>query len=192
LSASQALAASCNQFFYQLSKRTDPAAFFKTLAALGIRSGAESRATSTTPETMIGLDAKLRLLPLQVLKAYAVLVSGHASAEANSFSFPTLARADLLAGLALGVDEGTSALAQQALPPGHTLLGKTGTSPALAGGRYSRAKTDGWFLGLYPRSEPVLAVMVYYPNGLGAKDAAPLGGRAIKLYLETVRQTDGP
>jgi len=193
LTASQALAVSCNQYFYQLSRQTDPAAFTRILTVLGVRGGsARVQAASTTPETMIGLDDRLRLSPLQVLNAYGVLLSGHASAEAKSASFPALARVVLLAGLALGADEGTSALAQQALPPNHLLLGKTGTSPALAGGRYSIAKTDGWFLGFYPRSEPVLAVMVYYPNGLGAKDAAPLGGRAIKLYLETIRQTDGP
>ncbi len=83
--------------------------------------------------------------------------------------------------------EGTSALAQQALPPNHHLLGKTGTSPAFTGGRYLKSRTDGWFLGFYPAAQPVLAVMVYYPGGLGAKDAAPLGGQAIRMYLEMVR-----
>ena len=83
--------------------------------------------------------------------------------------------------------EGTSKLAQRALPPNHHLLGKTGTSPAFARGRYLKSRTDGWFLGFYPAAHPVLAVMVYYPGGLGARDAAPLGGEVIRTYLEMVK-----
>jgi len=136
---------------------------------------------------MIGLDSTLRLSPLQVLKAYGVLVSGHPFAETGNFATPDVAQAILLDGLRLGPMEGTSALAQEALPPNHPLLGKTGTSPAFAGERYLKSRTDGWFLGFYPAPQPVLAVMVYYPGGLGARDAAPLGGQAIRMYLEMVR-----
>ncbi len=51
---------------------------------------------------MIGLDSNLRLLPLQVLKAYGVLISGHLSAETGSFATPDFAHAILLDGLRLG------------------------------------------------------------------------------------------
>ena len=188
LDMSRALAVSCNQYFYQLAKRTSPASFFKTLAALGLSaSGDLARGAPVAPETMIGLDSTLRLLPLQVLKAFGVLISGHLSAETGSFATPDFAHAILLDGLRLGPKEGTSALAQQALPLNHHLLGKTGTSPAFAGGRYLKSRTDGWFLGFYPAAQPVLAVMVYYPRGLGASNAAPLGGQAIRMYLEMVR-----
>jgi len=188
LEMSRALAVSCNQYFYQLSKQTSAAAFFETLAAMGVSaSGDLAGAASVPPETMMGLDSSLRLAPLQVLKAYGALISGHPSAETGNFAPPAFARAILLDGLRLGALEGTSALAQQALPPNHPLLGKTGTSPAFAGGRYLKSRTDGWFLGFYPAAQPVLAVMVYHPGGLGAKDAAPLGGQAIRMYLEMVR-----
>jgi len=188
LDMSRALAVSCNQYFYQLSKQTSPIAFFKTLAALGVSASGElAGATSVAPETMIGLDSSLRLVPLQVLKAYGVLMSGHPSAETGNFASPAFPRAILLGGLRLGAAEGTSALAQQALPPNHHLLGKTGTSAAFMGGRYLKSRTDGWFLGFYPAAQPVLAVMVHYPGGLGARDAAPLGGQAIRMYLEMVR-----
>ena len=188
LEMSRALAVSCNQYFYLLSKQTSPAAFFKALAALGVSaSGDLADATSVPPETMIGLDSNLRLVPLQVLKAYGALISGHPSAEMGNFATPAFARAILLGGLRLGAVEGTSALAQQALPPNHDLLGKTGTSPAFTGRRYSKSRTDGWFLGFYPAAQPVLAVMVYHPGGLGARDAAPLGGEVIRTYVEMVR-----
>ena len=188
LDVRRALAMSCNQYFYQLSKQTSPAAFVKTLAALGLTISADlpGRA-SVTAETMIGLDSNLKLLPTQVLKAYGVLISGHPSAEAGNFATPAFAQTILLDGLRLGPMEGTSRLAQQALPPNHHVLGKTGTSPALVGGRYLKSRTDGWFLGFYPAAQPVLAVMVYYPAGLGARDAAPLGGQVIRTYLEMVR-----
>jgi len=185
LEMSRALAVSCNQYFYQLSKQTPPAAFFRTLATMGIgESGALAGVRSIPPETMMGLDSNLKLVALQVLKAYSALISGGPPAKTESFAF---AHAVVLNGLRLGAVEGTSALAQQALPPNHHLLGKTGTSPAFRGGRYLVSRTDGWFLGFYPAAQPVLAVMVYYPGGLGAKDAAPLGGQAIRMYLEMVR-----
>jgi stage II sporulation protein D len=189
LEMSQALAVSCNQYFYQLSKLTSPAAFFKVLAALGVSLGSEvAGAVFTRPETMLGLDSSLRLVPLQLLNAYGALISGQTSAATQRFATTAFAHAILLRGLRLSAAEGTSALAQRALPLHHALLGKTGTSPALLAGRYSESKTDGWFLGFYPAVQPVLAVMVYYPNGLGAKDAAPLGGQAIRMYLEMVSQ----
>ena len=92
LEMSRALAVSCNQYFYQLSEQTSPAAFFKTLAALGLSpSGELAAATSVPPETMIGLDSSLRLVPLQELKAYGSLISGHPSAEMESFPSPAFA-----------------------------------------------------------------------------------------------------
>jgi cell division protein FtsI/penicillin-binding protein 2 len=184
---SRALAVSCNQYFYQLSKQTSPETFLKTLTAQGLSPSKDlSGVASVLPETMMGLDSNLKLVPLQVLKAYGALISGHPSAEMESFATPAFAHRILLNGLRLGAMEGTSALAQQALPPNHHLLGKTGTSPAFTGGRYLKSRTDGWFLGFYPAAQPVLAVMVYHPGGLGARDAAPLGGQAIRMYLEAV------
>jgi cell division protein FtsI/penicillin-binding protein 2 len=184
---SRALAVSCNHYFYQLSKQTSPVAFLKTLAALGVSpSGDLAGATSVPPGTMIGLDSSLRLVPLQVLKAYGSLISEQPSPETGNFTTPAFARAILLGGLRLGAVEGTSALAQQAGLPHHHLLGKTGTSPAFAGGRYLKSRTDGWFLGFYPAAQPALAVMVNYPGGLGARDAAPLGGEVIRTSLEMV------
>lgn len=188
LEMGRALAVSCNQYFYQLSKLTSPATFLRTLAVLDVgASGNLGGEPSVPPETMMGLDSRLRLVPSQVLKAYGALISGHSSGETGNVAPNAFARTILLTGLRLGAIEGTSALAERALPPNHHLLGKTGTSPAFEGGRYLKSKTDGWFLGFYPAAEPVLAVMVYYPGGLGAKDAAPLGGEAIRTYLEMVR-----
>ena len=188
LDMSRALAVSCNQYFYQLAKQTSPGAFLTILTAQSLSPNSDpSGAAPVLPETMMGLDSHLKLVPLQVLKAYGALISGHPSAETGSASMPAFAHTILLNGLRLGALEGTSALAQRALPPNQFLLGKTGTSPAFRGGRYWKSRTDGWFLGFYPAAQPVLAVMVYYPGGLGARDAAPLGGEILRAYLEMVR-----
>jgi len=188
LDMSRALAVSCNQYFYQLAKQTSPGAFLTILTAQGLNPKSDpSGAAPVLPETMMGLDSNLKLVPLQVLKAYWALISGHPSAETGSASMPAFAHTILLNGLRLGALEGTSALAQKALPPNQFLLGKTGTSPAFTGGRYLKSRTDGWFLGFYPAAQPVLAVIVYYPGGLGARDAAPLGGEILRTYLEMVR-----
>ena len=188
LDMSSALAFSCNQYFYQLAKQISPEAFIETLTAQSLSpSNNRPGVASIRPETMIGLDSNLKLVPLRVLKAYAALISGHPSPGAGSLALPDFHFAILINGLRLGASEGTSALAQRALPPNHHLLGKTGTSPAFVGGQYLKSRTDGWFLGFYPAAQPVLAVMVYYPGGLGARDAAPLGGQAIRTYLEMVR-----
>ncbi|MCI0418156.1 MAG: hypothetical protein L0312_02865 [Acidobacteria bacterium] len=184
----RALAVSCNQYFYQLAEQTPPSSFFKTLDALGLRtSGRFAGASWVPPEAMIGLDSSLGLEPLQVLKAYLSLISEEPSGRGGVSAAPAFARSIVLGALRLGALQGTSVLAQQQLPANQQLLGKTGTSPAFSAGRYLSFKTDGWFLGFYPAAQPVLAVMVYYPNGLGAKDAAPLGGQAIRGYLELVR-----
>ena len=188
LDMSRALAVSCNQYFYQLAKQTSPGAFLTILTAQGLNPNIDpSGAAPVLPETMMGLDSNLKLVPLQVLKAYGALISGHPSAERRSASTDAFTHTILLNGLRLGALEGTSVLAQRALPPNQFLLGKTGTSPAFSGGRYWKSRTDGWFLGFYPAAQPVLAVMVYYPGGLGARDAAPLGGEILRAYLEMVR-----
>jgi cell division protein FtsI/penicillin-binding protein 2 len=90
------------------------------------------------------------------------------------------------AAMRLGALEGTSQLAQLELPMNSTLIGKTGTSPRIMNQQLVTHKTDGWFIGAYPAEQPSIAVMVYFPNGLGAKNAAPLGGKAIKAYLQAV------
>jgi len=188
LDMSRALAVSCNQYFYQLAKQTSPGAFLTILNAQGLSPNSDpSHAAPLLPQAMMGLDSHLKLVPLQVLKAYGALISEHPSAETGGASTPAFAHTILLNGLRLGALEGTSALAQRAMPPNHHLLGKTGTSPAFTGGRYLKSRTDGWFLGFYPSAQPVLAVMVYYPGGLGARDAAPLGGEVLRTYLEMVR-----
>jgi cell division protein FtsI/penicillin-binding protein 2 len=195
----KALALSCNQYFYQVAEKIRPEVFLRLLRETGVQAlGSLGRTPGETnkdqawtrPEALMGLDATLRFEPLQLLRAYlALLVDASGTIERISFrAGRESATSNIAAGLRLSSLLGTSVLAQKALPPNQPLLGKTGTSPGLVGGHYASDKTDGWFIGLYPAPQPTLAVMIYYPNGLGAKHAAPLGGLAMRTYLELVRQ----
>ena len=194
----KALAVSCNQYFYQLAKYTNTDTFFQILTQFGVTTDSpqvmavrdsERGAKAPPPEFLIGLDAQLKLVPMQVLRAYGGLINGSV-VEERRVSKTHLESGSpvqlIIAALRLGAQSGTSVLAERALPPNQHLLAKTGTSPAVTGDRILPNKTDGWFLGFYPANEPTLAVLVYYPNGLGARNAAPLGGQAIRTYLDLV------
>ncbi|MEW5974491.1 MAG: penicillin-binding transpeptidase domain-containing protein [Acidobacteriota bacterium] len=189
LSHEEALAVSCNQYFYQLALHTSPESFRQVLCDLDLVSPGTT-VFGVSPEAMIGLDAELRVRPTNLLQAYLRFV-GPSHSSSLPLSFPpllwNLAVNDLVRGFKLSAQIGTSALAQKALPSGQLLMGKTGTSTALRNGKAIKDKTDGWFLGFFPAAEPRLAVMVFYPGGLGAKDAAPLGGRIVSSYLELMR-----
>lgn len=192
-----ALAVSCNPFFFQLAERTPPEVFFRTLRTVGVypqgllAQSSKTRVTTSRipPQALIGVDANLRFIPLQVFKAYLSLLTDAAPTPISlvagtALETPASVVAD---GLRLSALEGTSVLADRALPANQHLMGKTGTSPAFIQGSYSDHRTDGWFIGLYPDSQPSLAVLVCYPDGLGAKHAAPLGGQAIRACLELLK-----
>ncbi len=189
-----ALAVSCNPFFYQLAERVPPDAFFETLRALGVEPSGPllinnrgcSRTAGIPAQAFIGADPGLRFVPRRVLEAYLnlLVVARALPGERPGSQAPALVVAD---GLRLSAREGTSILADRVLPAHQHLMGKTGTSPSLVAGEYRSHKTDGWFIGVYPDSQPTVAVLVCHPMGLGAKDAAPLGGQVIRAYLELLK-----
>jgi len=59
-----------------------------------------------------------------------------------------------------------------------TVAGKTGTSSA-----YFGAKTDAWFAGFAPFENPEIAVVVFLENGRGAMDAAPIAREVFASYF---------
>jgi hypothetical protein len=194
LSLKESLAVSCNQYFYQLSEQTSESALLATLRQYAIL---PESLTATkvwkSPllrrlqfiEARIGLDSEVRLEPIRILLGCARILEG--SPENDPSGGTQFAPEQIVsAGLALSAIKGTSQLAQQALSPDQHLAGKTGTSTAVSEGTLLPDKTDGWFLGFYPAVQPSVAVMVRYPNGLGAKHAAPLGGQALRLYLQLI------
>jgi len=142
--AETALAASCNAWFAAQAAAADPDAVLARL-----REGGADAVRAATPEELqlqvLGLEG-VRITPLGMAQAYRRLASA--------------ADAAVRAGLRRAVTEGT---AQAADLPGADVAGKTGTSG------------DGaWFAGFAPASSPRFVVVVFQPNGRGARDAAPL------------------
>ena len=72
--------------------------------------------------------------------------------------------------------------------PGARVYGKTGTAQNPAG---SRPHT--WFAGYAGWNDPEITIVVLIENypGTGGSTAAPLAGRIIKLYQDSIRQSNG-
>jgi cell division protein FtsI (penicillin-binding protein 3) len=58
--------------------------------------------------------------------------------------------------------------ATEALPPGYTVAGKTGTAQKLVGRAYSHSKFQALFMGLTPAEKPALAIVVIIDEPKGA------------------------
>jgi len=58
--------------------------------------------------------------------------------------------------------------ALEAVPPGFTVAGKTGTAQKLVGRSYSHSKYNAWFIGLTPAQKPALAITVIIDEPKGA------------------------
>jgi cell division protein FtsI (penicillin-binding protein 3) len=57
---------------------------------------------------------------------------------------------------------------RQAVPPGFSVAGKTGTAQRVVGHAYSHSKFNAWFIGLIPAEHPVLAIAVVVEEPKGA------------------------
>ncbi len=57
---------------------------------------------------------------------------------------------------------------KEAVPPGFTVAGKTGTAQRVVGRTYSHTKFNAWFIGLIPAEHPVLAIAVVVEEPKGA------------------------
>lgn len=58
--------------------------------------------------------------------------------------------------------------ATEAVPPGFTVAGKTGTAQKLVGRAYSHSKYNAWFIGMTPSPKPALAIAVIIDEPKGA------------------------
>jgi cell division protein FtsI (penicillin-binding protein 3) len=57
---------------------------------------------------------------------------------------------------------------REAVPPGFSVAGKTGTAQRVVGRTYSHSKFNAWFIGLIPAEHPVLAIAVVVEEPKGA------------------------
>ncbi|MCC6557906.1 MAG: hypothetical protein IT372_33585 [Polyangiaceae bacterium] len=195
----EAIAASCNVYFFEVASRLGlervSAGFTRfgfgertTLVAqespgLLIDSAwAASRAGSESPrwELVTGIGhGPIEVTPLQLAQAYAEL--GDRLARSGG-AVPDALRAEILQGLRRGVAD-ESGSGHLAAVPGLEIAGKTGSAE---GGHYSEGKSatgpnNGWFVGFTPIESPRFIVAVVVIGGdIGGKSAAPIAARIFE------------
>lgn len=159
LSASEALAQSCNGFFVGVAKRLARAAFDRVLVGAGL--------APLSPEVPMALG----ILGLEGVRASARdWRAAFARVVSRALETPdTLAHRTLLEGVRLAATEGTaSAFAAHGL----SALAKTGTAALTAG------QVGGLVVALLPAARPTTAVVGLVAGGSG-RDAAALVARAL-------------
>jgi len=200
----QALANSCNVYFFQAGERLAAEKLKATARQLHL---GECTGVNLADENcgelpdwvsdderinfMVGQARALAVTPLQMLTMISVLANGglyyrpfypSSPQEYETFQ-PELKDAIhfgdefriIKEGLRQSVAYGTSATAKLS---DVAIAGKTGTSSAYFGN-----KTDAWFAGFAPFEKPEIAVVIFLENGRGALDAAPMAREVLKNYF---------
>ena len=172
-----ALARSCNVYFYHLSRRVSAAAVLHRARSLGFgastgRFGAEEKA-GRLPLKVNGADvppfAIGDLIGTEVTVAQmAEMVRRLAIARGSAPEFIRRAMAE-------AVSSGTAA---PAAVPGLVIAGKTGSPSREWGGG-----THAWFVGFAPAEKPRVALAVLVLKGHGRDDAAPVARRILSAWL---------
>jgi penicillin-binding protein 2 len=207
----EAIAQSCNVYFYEVSRRMGFERIRRNFAGFGF--GAGTSLVKAEPSGLLPTDEWLRskqepatrdeLWPgwvllvggghgpievtlLQLAVAYAKL------AEALPVRAQTKdAAAPAMAAIMKGLDKAVSdpdGLGRLARVPGFEIVGKTGSAE---GGRYGddaalKRKENGWFVGFAPATAPELVVAVLVLEGeTGGKSAAPLAGKIFDAWKRT-------
>ena len=152
----EALAWSCNAWFEQLAKRTEPEDVVAVLGRLGVT----ARPADGLPGTLIGRGEAWRISPLEMARAYCEL----ASRRSDPATKP------LLRGLASSARWGTAS------GLGTPALAKTGTAQC---SHAARGAGDGFVLALYPPEAPRYALLLR-AHGVPGAQAAVRAGRALR------------
>ena len=199
LNMHQAIAKSCNVYFYQLSRRFKgpELARWARNFGLGEKTGyapeRESRGkipdTFTAPQNArfaVGDTPDLTATPLQMAVLAAALASGgRVFSPADEQGKPRVRRT-------LKADQGirtaVRGMTECVTSPGgtchslsnmgHSAAGKTGT-PRTQGG----PGTHAWFMGFSPADNPEIAVAVFIPRGQGSEHAVPAARLIFQSYF---------
>lgn len=180
----EAIGHSCNVYFTQLSKRTSPEFFRKTLKQFDLP---DAKGVEDIQAVMVGKSLDWTVSPLLLLRAYSAFFNGgylypHGNLNAKHVLLDDPLKKIIEQGMKLSSEQGTSTEARKAT--GQPLLGKTGTSLLWTDGKVNWRETQGWWIGFHPAEKPKIAVLTLVRKGRGSADAAPLGGKAISWYLQ--------
>ncbi len=200
----QALANSCNIYFFQAGERLAAEKLRATVHRFHL---GECTGVNLTDEDcgelpdwisdderlnfMVGQARALAVTPLQMLTLISVVANSglyyrpfypDSPQEYEAFQpelKETIHFGDevriIREALRQSVAYGTSAAAKLAEI---TIAGKTGTSSTYFGN-----KTDAWFAGFAPFEKPEIAVVIFLEDGRGALDAAPMAKKVFASYF---------
>ena len=113
--------------------------------------------------------------------------SGDKAVDLNSDTWMTVTE-----GMAAATTTGTAAIAHLA---GIDFAGKTGTAQVVGGGdthNIGGARTpNAWFVGMVPRRNPEMAVVVLQEHGDWGKGSALIADQVVTAYVNKKRKQDG-
>jgi cell division protein FtsI/penicillin-binding protein 2 len=179
----EAIGYSCNVYFTQLAKQTNPKTFQKVLDTFDFGTAANSDIHSV----MVGKSLEWTLSPMIMLRAYSALFNGgylypYEKLPAKHIVLEEPLKRIIHQGMMFSTEKGTSTEAKK--QSGQTMLSKTGTSYLWEDGKVNWRETQGWWIGLYPAEKPKIAVLTFVRRGRGSAHAAPLGGKVLAWYLQ--------
>jgi penicillin-binding protein 2 len=201
----QALANSCNVYFYQVGEKISTELLKTTTQQFhlgectGINYAGEDCGQVpewVSPEEkinfVVGHTRALAVTPMQMLCVISAIANGgffYRPFYPSSLHELENFRSELKGMIHFGdelrlVKEGLRqsviyATSMAAKLPQITVAGKTGTV-----GEYFGYKTDAWFAGFAPFENPEIATVVFLEDGRGASDAAPMAGKVFRSYFD--------
>ena len=184
LSASEALAYSCNSYFATAALQLPPGALEEEFASAGLASVtglAPGEATGTIHRAQDGAQRQLLALgsegievtPLELLAAYRSL-----ALRIHSRSGDAPKPGGMIAGAL--ADATRYGMASAVAVQGLKVAGKTGTSRSP-----DSAHTHAWFAGYAPADDPEIAIVVYVEAGRGPAEAALIAHKIFSAYRDS-------
>lgn len=191
----QALADSCDVWFYKVARLLGPRRLLAAAREMGLGASTGSDLPGETagalpdplpelssPDFAVGRMEGLAITGLQALSLAGALANG-GTLWSPRREGPPAARGkvgnreeldDLARALRDAVQSGTGAAASD-LP----IAGKTGTAPVPG-----QEDPLAWFAGFAPDDAPQVAVVAFVPEGLGARDAAAAASDLVRAYFQ--------
>ncbi len=164
LTLPEALAQSCNIWFYQAGRRVGSGSILRSWRMLGVPVSADA-ASGVSVERLAAAGEGVRLTPLQM-----ALLCRTIALKKDTPGSPCGA---LAAGMEAAVTGGTArALDGLAARP----AGKTGSPEHSA----DPARRHGWFAGYAPRDRPSIAFAVFCLDGNAHSSAVPVAERMLR------------
>jgi penicillin-binding protein 2 len=191
-----ALAFSCNVYFYKLGERMGPGRLIAAWKEFGLGDGRDPSKGSVLctvsgrgalARAAVGEAPGLAVTPVQMACAVSAIANGGVvyactgkgnlrvlrRIKARTHVYDTVRR-----GMRRAVLSGT---AKRAGVPGLSVCGKTGSPQTEKDPRFRHA----WFAGFAPLDSPKVVVVVFLPWGHGGSDAAPVAAKIFKAWKET-------